>query len=309
MGEIVRQVIAMGDGGTDDKTPVLDLYILAQTKKTNPRICFLPTASGDNMGYANYFKQLFSRYPCRPSYLALFHPTTSHIREFIMEQDVIYVGGGHSKSMLGVWKEWEVDKYLREAYENGTILSGGSAGSVCWFEQCITDSIPGALTVMNCLGILPMSNCPHFASRERREAFSHYVSTNEIKEGYAADDFAALHFVNGKLERCVSSRPYAKCYKVGKDAEGKVFQKRLKTKFLGEKQHQEEFLWSAPCFSYLKDEEENHSEDAEMKPEEAPAETPATQTEAQTELLQPQATENLPALPASTNATDSDTKL
>lgn len=298
MGEIVKQVIAMGDGGTDDKSPVMDLYILAQSKKTMPKICFLPTASGDNMGYADYFKRLFSRYPCVPSYLSLFHPTTPNIREFIMSQDVIYVGGGHSKSMLGVWKEWGMDKILREAYESGIILSGGSAGSVCWFDQCITDSIPGALTVMNCLGILPYSNSPHFGSRERREAYAHYVSTDKIKAGYAADDFAALHFIDGKLERCVSSRQYAKCYKLGKNSDnGNFFQKRLVTFFLGEKQHQQNFIWNAPCFEYLNDEEE--------KQEEVKTEEPKTQTE----LPEPQKSEPLPQLPEKTNATDSDTEL
>ncbi len=152
---------------------------------------------------------------------------------------------------------------------------------------------------------MPYSNSPHFGSRERREAYSYYVSSDKIKGGYAADDFAALHFVNGKLERCVSSRSYAKCYKLGKDTEGKLFLKRLKTYFLGEKQHQEDFIWNAPCFEYLREVEEEAQQE-EVKPEEPKADT-------QTELLQPQQSEPLPQLPESTestnNATDSDTQL
>jgi len=292
MSEIIKQVFAMGDGGLDDKTPVMDIYILAQSKKTLPKVCFLPTASGDNGGLVKYFYELYKRYPCEPSHFSVFNPSTKDVKDFLLSKDIILVGGGQTKSMLGVWKEWGVDKFLREAYENGTILAGGSAGSVCWFDQCVTDSLPGSLTVMNCLGILPYSNCPHFGSRDRQEAYFRFVTTDEIKEGYAADDFAAVHFVNGKVERCVSSRQYAKVYKLGKDTDGRFYKKKLKTRFLGEKQHQDELIWSAPCFAYLNEEEEANSE--------------STETE---EILQSQEDKSTPRLPESTNATDSDPEL
>lgn len=244
---VLKQVIAMGDGGVDANAPLMDLYILAQTQSKRPKVCFLGTASGDNAGYAGYFEKVFSRYPCVPTHLSLFNPHVSDIHSFIMSQDVIYVGGGHTKSMLGVWREWGLDKILREAYENGVVLSGGSAGSVCWFDQCITDSIPGSLTVMNCLGILPYSNCPHFASQKRRNSYSRLIIDSKIKNGYAADDYAAIHFIDGKCHRAVGNRIYAKAHKLGLE-NGAFYHKKIKTHWLGSKEVQQEFIWNSPQF-------------------------------------------------------------
>lgn len=247
MTDVVKQVIAMGDGGIDGKSPLMDLYILAQARKNRPKICFLGQASGDNEGYEKYFYHMFGRYPCTPSSLSFFRLHTADYADFVMNQDIIYVGGGQSKTMLGIWREWGMDKILRAAYENGTILAGGSAGSVCWFDQCVTDSIPGKLTVMNCLGIIPYSNCPHFASMSRRSSFAKYVASGKIKDGYAADDFAALHFVDGEFFRGVSNRPYAKVFKLAMQ-DDKLIQKRLKTKWLGMGEYQQEFIFDAPMF-------------------------------------------------------------
>jgi len=258
----VRQCIAMGDGGLDGSNPYMDLYILAQSQKEKPKVCFLGTASGDNTGLIKFFHRIFDRYPCKPSSLSLFNPHTPDIADFIKSQDVIYVGGGQSKSMLGVWREWGMDKILREAYEGGTILSGGSAGSVCWFDQCITDSIPGSLTVMNCIGILPFSNCPHFASWARRTSYSKFIRSGEIKAGYAADDYAGLHFVNESFLRGVSNRPHAKTFNLF--LEGKeLIQKRLKTYWLGMREYQEEFIFNSPMFDARKREQEERAQEDE----------------------------------------------
>lgn len=251
---MTKQVIAMGDGGIDAKNPLMDLYILAQSKKPIPKICFLPTAMGDNQGLIRYFMHVFESYPCNPDYFTFFDPRTADIEDFFMSQDIIYVGGGQSKSMLGVWREWGMERIFRAAYENGTILTGGSAGSVCWFDQCVTDSIPGRLTVMGCLGILPYSNCPHFSSPTRRESYSNFISSGEIKAGYAADDYAALHFVDGEFHRGVSNRPASKVYKFSME-DGRLVRKRLKTKFLGVREYQEELIFSSPMFANLSFEE------------------------------------------------------
>lgn len=277
----MKQVIAMGDGGLDGNNPYMDLYILAQAQKKNPKVCFLGTASGDNAGLTKFFYHVFGRYPCRTSSLELFHPHTPNIEDFIKSQDIIYVGGGQSKSMLGVWREWGLDRILKEAYENGTILAGGSAGSVCWFDQCITDSIPGSLTVMNCIGVLPFSNCPHFANYSRRAAYSRYIRNGQIKAGYAADDFAGLHFIDGELVRSISNRAHANAYKVSPiDPEnndvGYVFNgavhERLRTEWLGLKENQEKLIFNSPLFDGFKrarDEEEDlDDEDIDDYPEE-----------------------------------------
>lgn len=269
----MKQILAFGDGMLDNKHPHNDLYILAQTNKKLPKVCFLPTASGDNPGYTKYFMQLFNGYPCIPSYLSFFQPHTADIEDFIMSQDCIIVGGGQSKTMMGVWKCWDFDKILHKAYENGVILAGGSAGSVCWFDQCITDSIPGSLTVMECLKFLPYSNCPHYASKTRRAAYKHYIQNKAIKAGYAADDYAGLHFIDGKLFRSVSSMPSAKTYKVSVDDDGNFIQKRLKTKWLLHEKYQD-LIFNTPAFEYLKEQQT-----IEAEPEK-PTEIPPGQNDA-----------------------------
>jgi dipeptidase E len=129
----------------------------------------------------------------------------------------LYVGGGNTKSLIALWKEWELDRILKEAGENGIILAGLSAGSICWFEQGVTDSIPGQLFVLQCLGLLKGSNCPHYDSEpERRPAYHQLLSQGLISPGYATDDNVGLHFVGDKLEKIVSSRPQAKAYRVEK---------------------------------------------------------------------------------------------
>lgn len=245
-----REIIAYGCGGVDGENPWLDLYLLAQNKSSKkPKICFLPTASGDNHQLISYFKSIFEQYPCSPSSLSLFHPHTADIEDFILSHQMIFVGGGHTKSMLGVWKEWELDKILKKAYENGVILAGGSAGSVCWFEQCITDSIPGGLSVMDCLGFLSYSNCPHFGSQQRKSSYANFLKQNKIKMGYAATDSAAFHFKNEKLYRCISSYHNSYTYECYFD---KVpIQKPLKTTWLGLPENREKLIFSSKLFKGL----------------------------------------------------------
>ena len=248
-----RKIIVSGCGGLHTQNPFLDAYILAQSNKENPKICLLPTASADSSYIVKEFYQIYQSLPCDPSHLSLFNPHTSHIEDFIMSQDIIFVSGGHSKNMMGIWKEWGVDKYLKQAYENGTILSGGSAGSVCWFDQCITDSIPKDLTVMNCLGFLPYSNCPHFASGTRRQSYLKHLQQGTIKPGYAACDFAALHFVDEKLFRSVSIDKKMRCYEgvinPSKDDPTKMTASLVRIPTFSIQENQKEFIWDTPTFA------------------------------------------------------------
>ncbi len=141
------------------------------------------------------------------------------IRAHLLGQDIIYVGGGNTRNMLLIWGEFGVDSILREAWENGTILCGSSAGSICWFEQGVTDSIvPEELRAMNCLGFLPGSNCPHYDSEPlRRPSLQRFVNEESIVDGYAADDWAALHFVGSSLHQAVSAKSNAKVYRVTRE--------------------------------------------------------------------------------------------
>ncbi len=212
-----QQIIALGGGGfsMEPDNPLLDLYILRQCAKERPRICFVGTASGDSQNYIDRFYAAFTRRPCVPAYLSLFDPPTADLRSFVFEQDIIYVGGGNTKSLLALWREWGLDRIFREAWERGIVLAGISAGSICWFEAGLTDSIPGPLTVLPCLGFLSGSNCPHYdGEAERRPSYQQAVASGAIMPGYAADDGVALHFIGGQLARCVSSRPQARAYRL-----------------------------------------------------------------------------------------------
>jgi peptidase E len=254
-----KQIICLGGGGLD-KDCLLEMYILAQSNKINPKICFLPTASGDNPECIKHFFYYFSRLPCDPSYLALFNPHTKDIEDFILSRDIIFVGGGHSKSMLGVWREWGLDKTLSAAYNDGILLSGGSAGSVCWFDECITDSIPGGLTPMNCLGILPYSNCPHFLNKERRQVYSNFVSSGQVSAGYAIDDCAASHFVDGKFLRGVSSEKFANNFFL-EWKDGKLKAKKQYTYCLRDKKNQDDLIFNSNTFQNIEEEAEASSDE------------------------------------------------
>lgn len=204
-----RQIIALGGGGFSDEpdNPLLDDYILAQSPRANPKICFIGTASGDSEAYIQNFYKSYESKACIPSNLALFYGHTDKIEEFILDQDILFVGGGNTRNMLVLWKEWALDKIIRKAYENGTILSGVSAGSICWFEQGLTDSIPNQLNTLNCLGFLKGSNCPHFDGEpERQPVYREEIRSGNMKAGIACDDGVALHFVDEELQRIVSSR-------------------------------------------------------------------------------------------------------
>lgn len=236
MTEIKRQVIAMGGGGfsMEPKNPLLDKYIIAQARKPQPSVCFFPHATDDAVRYVFNFFKAFVQLDVKPTYLSLFTPHTAELESFLMEQDVIYVGGGNTKSMLALWREWHLDDILQKTYENGTVLAGISAGANCWFQQCSTDSIPGELHMLPGLGVLSGSFCPHYDGEgERRPSLHKLMSEDKIVGGYAADDGAAAHFIDGEFACAISSRPQAKVYRVSK-SEGKIVEEVIETRYLGQ---------------------------------------------------------------------------
>ena len=219
----MKQIVAMGGGGfsMEPDNLALDRYVLQQTGKPVPAVCFLPTASGDADGYIVNFYSAFTKLDCQPSHLSLFRLPTADLKSFILEKDVIYVGGGNTRSMLILWREWGLDHILREAWDRGIVLAGLSAGAICWFEQGVTDAVPGRLGPLTCLGFLPGSCCPHYdGETERRPAYRRLLSQGEILPGFGVDDGAALHFVGQELKCVVSSRPKARAYVVDKTADG-----------------------------------------------------------------------------------------
>jgi dipeptidase E len=234
VNELVKQIIALGGGGfsMEPDNPLLDRYILNQSDKQNPKICFIPTASGDSDQYISKFYTFFEKEKCQPSHLSLFKPPTRDLEGFLLEKDIIYVGGGNTKNLLILWKEWGLEPILRKAWEQGIILAGISAGSICWFDEGVTDSYGDELEPLECLGFLKGSNCPHYdGEADRRPVYHRLIESGKIQSGIAADDGAAVHYIDGVIHKIVSSRPNAKAYKVY--FEDKVIEEELETEFLG----------------------------------------------------------------------------
>jgi dipeptidase E len=216
VSDIRRQIIALGGGGfsMEPENLALDRYILAQARVPEPAVVFVPTASGDSDNYVVRFYAAYLGLRCRPSHLPFFRRTPD-LRSYLLAQDVIYVGGGNTKSMLAVWREWGLPEILREAWESGVILAGISAGAICWFEQGVTDSFADQLRTLDCLGFLPGSCCPHYdGDAERRPAYHRLLRHGEIASGFAVDDGAAIHFMNHQIHRVIASRKGATAYRV-----------------------------------------------------------------------------------------------
>jgi dipeptidase E len=231
----MKQILAMGGGrfSIGEKHSVIEEYLLQISKKKRPSICFLATASGDSPDYILQFYEAISKLDCQPSHLPLIDPKTGDPKAVIMNQDIIYVGGGNTKNMLALWREWRLDIILGEAYESGIVLAGWSAGAICWFEAGVTDSIPGPYTAMKCLGFLSGSCCPHYdGEAERRPSYHRLINQKLLGPGIAIEDNAALHYIDGKLHKVVSSSPTSKAYAVGQE-KGTVLETELVTHYLG----------------------------------------------------------------------------
>jgi peptidase E len=233
-----KQIIAMGGGGfsMEPDNPLLDQYVLNAAGKPNPRVCFFPHATDDAVRYSLMFFRMFSQLECRPSVLSLFDtPPMADMRGFLLSQDVIYVGGGNTKSMLALWREWGIDAILREAYAQGTVLAGISAGANCWFQAFITDSATPHLSAMhNGLAFLPGSFCPHYdGEAERRPTYQRLIANGEIANGIACDDGAAAHFIDGELLRIVCSRPHARGYTLKRGSNNEAMEMELPAIFQG----------------------------------------------------------------------------
>jgi peptidase E len=230
-----KQIIALGGGGfsTEPDNSLLDQYILDQARSAKPNICFLGTASGDAENYLFRFYMSFLKLECNPTHLSLFKLPTNDLEAFLLDADVIYVGGGNTKSLLALWKEWKLDIYLRHAWQNGIVLAGISAGSICWFEEGVSDYFPNELNRLECLGFLKGSNCPHY-DREamRRPGYQNLVLNGSIAAGIAAEDGVALHYIGTKLEKVVSSRPNVKAYYVRRKS-NQVEEVAIATNYLG----------------------------------------------------------------------------
>lgn len=217
-------ILALGGGGfsMEPENPLLDDYLLSLATRRRgaggrAKVCFVPTASGDSEEYGDRFVESFAE-RAETSQLRLFHLHELEgrsVREHLLAQDVVYVGGGSTANLLAVWRLHGVDEALREALADGVVLAGISAGMNCWFEGSVTDSFGPLAALPDGLGLLPGSACPHYdGEAERRPTYLDLVGSGALAGGYAADDGCALHFRDGELVEAVSSRPDARAFRV-----------------------------------------------------------------------------------------------
>jgi dipeptidase E len=234
----IPQIVALGGGGfsMEKESSMLDDYVLSLTDARRPRVCFLPTASGDADHYVVRFYRRFSS-DCEASHISLFrrdqggHGVEEDLASHLLGQDVIYVGGGNVVSMLGVWRAHGLDEVLRRAWREGIVLCGPSAGSLCWFEEALS-AFHGPPRRVRGLGLLPYSNCVHYDAEPARRAEYHSLVNEGMVGGFAVDDGVALHFHETSLARVVSSRRGGRASHVKRVGE-KVAETALNVTYLG----------------------------------------------------------------------------
>lgn len=200
-----KQLLVYGSGR--HRLPFLR-YLSKITEKENPNICFIPTASGDDQDYIISFYEVCKKLPVIPHVLRVWinsYDQKETFSELISKMDAIIVGGGNTLNMLAIWKAQGIDLLLKEAYDRGCVLAGGSAGSLCWFNAGTTDSRPVELSIVNGLGFINKSHCPHYNSEaSRRPLYHKNILEGNLTDGYACDDQSAIHFTNNQVKKSIS---------------------------------------------------------------------------------------------------------
>ena len=215
-----RNIVAIGGGGFGRSIGkfIIGKYIISLIRGDRPKVCFIPTASGDNTSYKLNFYRAFSSLNCIPSHVDFFS-RTDELEDKILSQDIVYVGGGNTKSMLAVWREWELDKILKRAYEKGIVMSGVSAGAICWFEKGITDSYSKALQIIDCLGLINGIACPHFDEEKEREPYVNQLIMSEIINScICIEGNSALHICNENIIKTINFGSNKKCFELYKNS-------------------------------------------------------------------------------------------
>jgi dipeptidase E len=223
-----RRIVGLGGGGdTVAESELLWQYVLDLVGKDRPRMLYLPTAIGDHESGSVAFFERFAR-RTEASHLVTFPYPPPDLRGLILAQDAICVSGGNTANMLAIWRVHGIDELMREAWEQGIVLWGASAGMICWFEQGVTDSFGPQLEGLDCLGFLPGSACPHYDGEERRRPRYRELVDGGFAEGIAADDGVAVRYAGTEIAEIVSCRPGAAAYRVTRDGE-----ERLDVRMLG----------------------------------------------------------------------------
>ena len=233
-----RHIIAIGGGMrvAEGRVPAHMDYALRLAGRSEPRICVLNTAAGDDPAWALRMYDRFRGHPARLSHLALFPmPNVADPEDLLLSQDVIFVGGGSVANMVAVWRVHRLDVVFRKAWQAGIVLAGSSAGGICWFEGGTTDSFGARLRpYTDGLGMLAGSFCPHYNSEpERRPLYQRLVAEGALPGGLACDDGVGAHYIDDTLAEMISDRPDGDAYRVAPDGAGGFTETRLPVRFLG----------------------------------------------------------------------------
>jgi peptidase E len=237
-----RLIFAMGGGGftMEPSNPLLDDFVLSlapartSARTREPRILFLPTASGDTTAQIAAFHARFADRHCVAEHLSLFrlHELRRPLQEIVLSQDVLYVGGGSMRNLLAIWRAHDLDRLLISAWREGIVLAGISAGAMCWFEGGITRS-SGQPEPLAGLGLLEGSLTVHADGEpERLPVWLAAVRDGALPGGWSLDDGVGLLFAGTRLQRIVSSRPGASAQRVDQVA-GELVRNRLQPELLG----------------------------------------------------------------------------
>ena len=219
---VERHIVGLG-GGVEEpgQAARMRAYVLGLTGKERPRVLYVPTAGADDARLVAGFFETYAA-EAEPSVLRVFPWPPDGLRELVLSQDAICVSGGNTANMLAIWRVHGIDELLREAWERGIVLFGGSAGMICWFEAGVTDSFGPQLAGMDCLGFLPGSACPHYDGEERRRPRYRELVDAGFPEGVAAEDGVGLHYVGTELAEAVTCRTGAAAYRVTRSGEERI---------------------------------------------------------------------------------------
>jgi peptidase E len=230
-----QRILAIGGaslGPTSTDWP-LHQYLLDLSGQERPRICFIGTASGEDAWDRAGFYATFAR-RAEASHLDLFGRRVEDVQAFLLDQDVLYVGGGNTANMLAIWRVHGVDKAVKTAWERGVVLAGWSAGAMCWFEGGLTDSFgPDLGPLKDGLKFLSGSFCPHYDSESlRRPRYEELVGSGALADGFASDDGVGLLFEGRDFVEAVASLPGQHAYRVERRRGNAVEETQVRARLL-----------------------------------------------------------------------------
>ena len=206
----MKVIIPIGGGEISAQSTLkIDKYIVGLSNKEKPKVLFIPTASGDMQSYIDRFTNYYQSLGCEVDTLLLSITSNDNlIRSKIFTSDIIYIGGGNTARMMRIFKRNKVNEYLKQAYERGIILTGLSAGAMCYFTNGYSDSNrstnpQASLCLVKCLDIIPYCFCPHY-NEEERKSFDEFVA-NKHFNGLALEDNTALIYIDGQIKGIIRS--------------------------------------------------------------------------------------------------------